>query len=507
MTLKMFKFIDDVIDELESREIELENIAIDIKEVFRDIIGEDREGFLDVKARVKSSESLKEKILRNSYYKRFDNPSQLLSNLSDLIGVRIECRFNEDEDKVYKIIKRQFREKIDEGFHYNRNYPQIILDLRERQPQKQKNGFVIYRIDGFFVKDDEKIPFELQIKSLVNLFWSEIEHRIVYKNYNYLVVDKFLKDIMASIKKNLSLMDNELLLIYNHINNKSKDNMWNQRDEIEVLLSKIIYDVFADKVEDSLGFAVDFRKSCDQVAKYILRSSEKDNSLDYSTILINLLERLNEIRENEVEFNSEITFERELHFEDKFSKKVSQIIVSNMNNDFQWNLFFRIMFEIELGNNAEDFEKFIGFLKLELLDWKGSKKIDEVLGKELAMQVKEEILYKIANVFEIVESIEFIHNNNINAIADKIQEYIDIVSNEFLEMPVEQWQLKKDKILNKFELTLLSYFSVAIPIEKANDIIDKIGENDEKISMAKNLINYYGKEVIDSKELVRIINK
>ena len=178
-----------------------------------------------------------------------------------------------------------------------------------------------------------------------------------------------------------------------------------------------------------------------------------------------------------------------------------------MNNDFQWNLFFRIMFEIELGNNAEDFEKFIGFLKLELLDWKGSKKIDEVLGKELAMQVKEEILYKIANVFEIVESIEFIHNNNINAIADKIQEYIDIVSNEFLEMPVEQWQLKKDKILNKFELTLLSYFSVAIPIEKANDIIDKIGENDEKISMAKNLINYYGKEVIDSKELVRIINK
>ena len=41
-------------------------------------------------------------------------------------------------------------------------------------------------------------------------------------------------------------MDNELLLIYNHINNKSKDNMWNQRDEIEVLLSKIIYDADYD---------------------------------------------------------------------------------------------------------------------------------------------------------------------------------------------------------------------------------------------------------------------
>ena len=208
-----------------------------------------------------------------------------------------------------------------------------------------------------------------------------------------------------------------------------------------------------------------------------------------------------------MEFNSEITFERELSFGDNFSRRVAQIIVSNMNNDFQWNLFFRIMFEIELGNNAEDFEKFIGFLKLELLDWKGSKKIDEILGEKLALQVKEEIMIKIANVFEIVESIEFIHNNNINAIVDKIQDYIEVMCNEFLEMPVEQWKLKKDKILNKFELTLLSYFSVAIPIEKANDIIDKIGENDEKISMAKNLINYYGKEVIDSKELVKIINK
>ncbi|WP_294359594.1 (p)ppGpp synthetase [uncultured Clostridium sp.] len=507
MTLKMFEFIDEVINNLENREIELENIAINIKEVFRDIIGEDRDGFLDVKARVKSSESLKEKILRNSYYKKFDNPNDLLSHLPDLIGVRVECRFNEDEDKVYKIIKRQFREKSEDGLHYNKNFPHIILDLRGRQPQKQKNGFVIYRIDGFFISNDEKIPFELQIKSLVNLFWSEIEHKIVYKNYNYLVVDKFLKDIMASIKKNLSLMDNELLLIYNHINNKSKDNLWKQKEEVEVIISKIIYDVFADKVENSLGFAVDFRKSCDQVAKYILRSAVKDNMKDYNVILINLLERLNEIRENEVEFNSEITFERELSFGDNFSRRVAQIIVSNMNNDFQWNLFFRIMFEIELGNNAEDFEKFIGFLKLELLDWKGSKKIDEILGEKLALQVKEEIMIKIANVFEIVESIEFIHNNNINAIVDKIQDYIEVMCNEFLEMPVEQWKLKKDKILNKFELTLLSYFCVAIPIEKANDIIDKIGENDEKISMAKNLINYYGKEVIDSKELVKIINK
>ncbi len=55
--------------------------------------------------------------------------------------------------------------------------------------------------------------FELQIKSLVNVFWGEIEHKIIYKNNNYTVWDSFFKDIMGSINENLSMIDKQLHII------------------------------------------------------------------------------------------------------------------------------------------------------------------------------------------------------------------------------------------------------------------------------------------------------
>ena len=38
----------------------------------------------------------------------------------------------------------------------------------------------------------EKVNFELQVKSLIHVFWSEIEHEIIYKNNNYMLMDGFM---------------------------------------------------------------------------------------------------------------------------------------------------------------------------------------------------------------------------------------------------------------------------------------------------------------------------
>ena len=60
--------------------------------------------------------------------------------------------------------------------------PQIKLNLASKQPQKQKNGFDIYKIDGRYELGGYPVRFELQIKALVNSFWGEVEHKIIYKN-------------------------------------------------------------------------------------------------------------------------------------------------------------------------------------------------------------------------------------------------------------------------------------------------------------------------------------
>ena len=179
--------------------------------------------YLNITTRVKGRNSLKEKILRQGYYKKYNDPIRLIYQLSDLIGVRIECRFEQDERAIYKILKKHFNVRNEDGYYYNEMNPNVKLSLDGRQPQKQKNGFKIFRIDGLVTDTDTDLPFELQIKSLVNSFWGEIEHKIIYKNYNFLLVDDLLIEMMHSIKNNLALLDKQLLTIYRNVEQRQTD--------------------------------------------------------------------------------------------------------------------------------------------------------------------------------------------------------------------------------------------------------------------------------------------
>ena len=64
----------------------------------------------------------------------------------------------------------------------------------------------------------------MQIKSLVNIFWGEIDHRVLYKNFNYMITEDFIRSIMFSIKANLSMIDNQLQSVYNHLKNVENKN-------------------------------------------------------------------------------------------------------------------------------------------------------------------------------------------------------------------------------------------------------------------------------------------
>ena len=200
MNIKEFDYLEIALNELENNNEALIKASMNLEKSFFTILNESYCEFSNISCRVKSVESLREKILRNHYYKRYPNANELIYKLSDLIGIRIECRFGDDEKKIYRFLKKYFNKKADDDFFFSDSNNNIFLKLSGKQPQKQKNGFTIYRIDGKFTYENLIIPFELQIKSLTNMFWSEIEHQIIYKNSNYVIEDKFLKDIMNSIK-------------------------------------------------------------------------------------------------------------------------------------------------------------------------------------------------------------------------------------------------------------------------------------------------------------------
>lgn len=414
--LEIFDFIDGTIEILERDKEKLNDVSSIIKNYFENELC-DNDNFLNVNSRVKSSISLKEKILRNNYYIKYKSPKILFDNLSDLIGVRIECRFIEDEIEIYKKIKELFNNQKCDGYYYNAKNPNVLLKLDEEQPQVQKNGFTIFRIDGKYVCNGKSVNFELQIKSLVNMFWGEVEHKILYKNFNYMLGEQFFTDIMASLKDNLTMIDRQLMILYNHLNEMNETTSEIRRAQTEALLSKIIYEIYSVKIKEEFGFIVDFRKSCDVVMNYVLKKDRLVERREYTDIFIKVLERFNEISSNEICFNEYIEFEREIYFEDNFSEKIGESILQIINKDFKWNLLFRIIFDIELGNNAEDFEGFICFLKNRFQEnLSSNKNLNTRFNDKQKSEIIESIMNVIADSFIENRSIEFINDDNIESI-------------------------------------------------------------------------------------------
>lgn len=427
MELELFNFVESVTEYLETSRNKLEEACRDINLYFEKVLETYNEGYLNINSRVKGTDSLKEKVLRNGYYKKYKTSKELMDNLSDLIGIRIECRFIEDEKKIYKLLKNHFNKQDEDGYYYNSANKNIKLELVGEQPQIQKNGFEIFRIDGVYNFNEEAINFELQIKSLVNIFWGEIEHKVIYKNNNYTLGDEFIKNIMISIKKNLFMIDSQLLAIDNQFNKLNATDPTVRKDQIQKVLSKIIYDIYSMKMKNSIGFIVDFRESCDTIIKYIFRSNNAEKLDDYSETLLKTLNRLNDISKNKVSFKREILFERDIHFKDEFCNIIGGTILKSINGDFNWNLFFRILFEIELGNNAEDFENFIIFFRNSLYENINFVKLYSKFNCEEAGKIVNSLMIEVAQCFSKIDSIKFIYDRSIEEIKNILDNTVNLI--------------------------------------------------------------------------------
>ena len=416
MGLKEFEFIDNSLEMLKDMTPMLLEISDDLEEYFEKILTEKEQEYISMSTRVKSESSLREKIIRNRYLVKFEDSETMMSYLPDLIGVRIECRFIEDENKVYRLLRRYFNRSDDKVYYYNKENKNILLKLSERQPCKQKNGFEIYKIDGIYKILNKNINFELQIKSLVNVFWGEIEHKIIYKNNTYLLVDGFIRDLMTTIKRNLTMIDKQLLSLYKTFHAPHTFNTKVSRKEIEKLFAKFIYDIFSQKMMSDMGFVVDFKKACETIINYSLNKLD-DGDDKIGEFMISEFSLLSDLLHKEIDFDSEIEFESEPEFHDEFSQNIGNVFRGRLNTEFPWNLFFRILFEIEPCNNCEDFENFIYYIKESVIDTETRCGIKEHFGKEKGKIIIDEIYRRVQRIIEDINGVEILYKQNLEKIS------------------------------------------------------------------------------------------
>lgn len=137
-----------------------------------------------VEGRVKSVASIIEKAT-----KRHIPSDKILTQLEDIAGVRIICRFCQDIDKVVEIIKK--RELYDMKILQEEDYISNVKD----------SGYRSYHITIEYpvIVGNELIPVkcEIQIRTLAMDFWATIEHSMRYK-YNGKVPDDIQERLKSS---------------------------------------------------------------------------------------------------------------------------------------------------------------------------------------------------------------------------------------------------------------------------------------------------------------------
>lgn len=148
-----------------------EDYRIKVEELLKELMIQNLVSFHKIESRIKNPISLEEKIIRK--HEKYNE----LSDITDLVGLRIITFFADEVDNVAKIIESEFI--IDK---------QNSIDKRKLESDKFGYMSLHYVVS---LNDERKklteykrfqdIRIEIQIRSILQHAWAEIEHDIGYK--------------------------------------------------------------------------------------------------------------------------------------------------------------------------------------------------------------------------------------------------------------------------------------------------------------------------------------
>lgn len=422
--LELFHFINDTVVAYEKRMPSLLRAEKILQECYKNMELTNDNSIVNIHTRIKKTDSLKEKLMRYKFYLYYDNGDDALDHIHDLIGIRIECRFIRNEAELYQHLFAYFQSGVDE-YSQCISDPNNYLNLRMIQPQIQRNGFTIYRIDGYYLIDGIRINYELQIKSLVHRFWSEIEHEVVYKNPDFVTYDRFMKSMLEAVRDNLDVVDRQLEIIYDEISHESKHTQIGLDEAgFKRLTTTSINELVKRKMKESVGFATDFKNNAATLAQYVYVKNFLGSN-DTKMEMFDFLEHLNLLSTLPIDYTLPIEFDKDYSGKDAFSSILGEYWQKVMNEDFEWHVFFVTLFSLGSDDQMYHFESFIHIIKRLIIQptWYESK--FEAYGNGKAKWMRKYYEKVLAEALVDMNTIKIIHENKMLRVMDIFRTMID----------------------------------------------------------------------------------
>jgi len=160
------------------------------------------------KSRLKSLESIMKKVQRKGIELSLGS---IRENIRDIAGMRIVCSFISDIYRISDMLQRQADLKV--------------LKIKDYIQHPKPNGYqslhILLEVPVFLSDHQEKIPVELQIRTIAMDFWASLEHKIFYK-YNEFVPAQLLRELKEAaltadaLDKQMERLHDEVVMLKEH---------------------------------------------------------------------------------------------------------------------------------------------------------------------------------------------------------------------------------------------------------------------------------------------------
>jgi putative GTP pyrophosphokinase len=213
-----------------------ENFSSKMSILLKELLDQEEISYHSIVSRVKEKGSLSKKIEGKDKY-------QILDEITDIVGCRIITYFEDDVEKIVDIITKEF--KIDKENSIDKKK---ILD-------PDRFGYLSYHIVCSINNDRGKlreyipyknIKFEIQIRTILQHAWAEIEHDIGYKSN--IAVPRDFRRKFSRIAGMLEIADDEFSRLKHDIYSYVEDISAKGIEDTDINVESL--KIFINKSED-----------------------------------------------------------------------------------------------------------------------------------------------------------------------------------------------------------------------------------------------------------------
>lgn len=128
----------------------------------------DRNPINSIKSRLKSPESMYNKLMKNEFSLSLES---IEKNLSDVAGIRVICNFTDDVYLIADSLLKQDDIELIEKKDY----------IKNPKPNGYRSLHLIVTVPIFLANEKRIMKVEIQLRTIAMDFWASLEHQLRYK--------------------------------------------------------------------------------------------------------------------------------------------------------------------------------------------------------------------------------------------------------------------------------------------------------------------------------------